>query len=183
MAEIRCLLLEPTDQVARWLRRYTAGGRCQVTPLGYHDAMVRIEDGPVTLDGARPWLVRSQPAHDYDGDPRWPASCPCGRRFDPPDAAQVFCSRIYRDAVSARAWPLRAAPVGAIWEAPWYGCAGPDGRCWVVRTPGGDWVIDGTASGGGRWTRTGTPPRLTVSPSILVRGYHGWLRDGLLVDA
>lgn len=33
------------------------------------------------------------------------------------------------------------------------------------------------------WTVTGTPPKLTVQPSIdLSRTYHGWLRDGVLTD-
>lgn len=33
------------------------------------------------------------------------------------------------------------------------------------------------------WKVTGTPPRLTVAPSINVSGtYHGWLRDGVLTD-
>ena len=32
------------------------------------------------------------------------------------------------------------------------------------------------------WTVTGTPPLLTVSPSIVISGYHGWLQGGVLGD-
>jgi hypothetical protein len=60
---------------------------------------------------------------------------------------------------------------------------GPDGRCLVLKTPAGDWVIDGPASGGGRWERTGVPPLITARPSILIPGqYHGWLTAGVLSD-
>ncbi len=37
-----------------------------------------------------------------------------------------------------------------------------------------------------RWTVTGEPPNITVSPSIYFPhepgGWHGWLRDGVLVS-
>jgi hypothetical protein len=53
----------------------------------------------------------------------------------------------------------------------------------VVRTPAGDWWVDGMIEGPG-WQRTGTPPYVSAKPSIiLIRGaleYHGWLQDGLL---
>jgi len=67
----------------------------------------------------------------------------------------------------------------------------PDGLRLRVRTPGGEWDIDGPSYSDGAhacpWTRTGDPRRpetLTVTPSINFPGrYHGWLRNGQLVLA
>jgi hypothetical protein len=85
---------------------------------------------------------------------------------------------------------LREAPAGAMWDAHWFEdtWSGPDGRSLMVKLPfGHEWLIDGPSSSGGRWSRTGEPPKITVTPSILVKSergdYHGWLRDGVLVDA
>ena len=80
---------------------------------------------------------------------------------------------------------------GAMFDAtdwsPWRSRGTPDGKVWGVVTPPGDphdvWIIDSEASSGGHWTRTGTPPRLTVTPSILMPRYHGFLTDGVLTDS
>lgn len=81
-------------------------------------------------------------------------------------------------------------PVGAMWM----GDLGLE-----VRTPGGDWRVDRPDSKGARWTRSGTPPLVTVVGSILftwpqpagdgtlvtpdeLRAYHGHLRDGRLEE-
>lgn len=83
------------------------------------------------------------------------------------------------------------APPGAMWDAPWYldlpRCRpGSDGVLLVVRTPVGDWIVDGPSDRGVHWVRTGTLPDVTVTPSILQTsyrgGYHGWLRDGWLEE-
>lgn len=83
------------------------------------------------------------------------------------------------------------APVGAMWDCDWmHGChendtcydRNNDGMVLCVRTPGGDWVIDAPSRNGGFWSRTGTAPDITVTPSIVQPGYHGWLRDGCLVE-
>jgi hypothetical protein len=68
----------------------------------------------------------------------------------------------------------------------------PDGLTVVVITPDGPWIVDGPSYDGSAhhacpWTRTGDPRQpatLSVTPSINFPGrYHGWLRDGHLVDA
>lgn len=58
----------------------------------------------------------------------------------------------------------------------------PDGRVIMVKTPGGDWLIDQISSQGSFWTRTGEPPNITASPSIICGSYHGWLRNGELIE-
>ena len=98
-------------------------------------------------------------------------------------------------------------PVGAIYLEPipykyHNGMGiGLDGQSVVVRTPGGFWNIDSRASNCGRseddthrcWIRHGEIPNITVDKngdtcnagagSISIGGYHGFLRDGYLVDA
>ena len=89
------------------------------------------------------------------------------------------------------------APVGAMWNADWlHGCRfgwdraldrNADGLVLQVRTPGGDWLIDGPALRDGvpygdGWTRTGTAPDITATPSIVLGRYHGWLKAGWLEE-
>lgn len=88
------------------------------------------------------------------------------------------------------------APSGAMWYADWMEeyYRGMDGHSLVVRTPAGDWYIDGPSSSGGKWARQGDVPVVTVSPSIVISelrnpygvvlmpGYHGWLREGRLLE-
>jgi hypothetical protein len=57
-----------------------------------------------------------------------------------------------------------------------------DGIMLCVKTPGGDWIVDGPSNNGNGWERTGTVPKITATPSILMARYHGWLRDGWLVE-
>lgn len=99
-------------------------------------------------------------------------------------------------------------PAGAMWFAPWYTdvYVGLDGRCLVVRTPGGEWIVDSEASNCTRkgdkthrcWLRHGEAPDVTVDkdgPNTCAAGagsilmtkaggcqadYHGFLRGGYL---
>lgn len=49
----------------------------------------------------------------------------------------------------------------------------------VLCPNGREWVVDAKSSNGEGWTVTGDPPRITCAPSILVPGYHGFLREGV----
>lgn len=99
---------------------------------------------------------------------------------------------------------LRDFGPGVMWYADWLNDfhVGPDGRCLVVRTPGGDWVIDSRASnctlpedkGHQCWIRHGPAPEITVDKNGKTCGagagsigvgegakyYHGFLRNGWL---
>lgn len=99
----------------------------------------------------------------------------------------------------------RNLPVGAMWyvseENQKYYSPGPDGRTLYVQTPGGSWCIDSRASNCTKpndnehrcWVRHGVPPMITVDKngntcsagagSIGMHNYHGFLRNGELVDA
>jgi hypothetical protein len=93
-------------------------------------------------------------------------------------------------------------PPGAMWYADWYSRKGPDGHHLIVKTPGGDWHVDGRANNCTRgddnkhycWVRHGVPPLITVDKNGDTcgcgasigqgpgyRDYHGWLRGGELV--
>src|SRR5258705_12406346 len=48
----------------------------------------------------------------------------------------------------------------------------------VCKTPCGEWMIDGPASNGPGWNRTGVLPDIRVTPSIGIgspQRLHGWL--------
>lgn len=90
---------------------------------------------------------------------------------------------------------FKTLPIGAMFyddECQRQDCKKPDGRCLVVKLPGliGGvmrgilWHIDHpTSDDGPGWTRTGTPPNVTATPSINFVGYyHGWLTNGVLSD-
>lgn len=202
MSRIRCFFLAKTDQCSVRLRRY-AGVRdgeplCPTSGLGYHNAEVEIGRITLVLPDDRSGRDLGDDNHD---DPRWPTRCSCGYAFIPSDPWQHEADALYSRSDTGELVTLRVAPVGAIWECPWMspGCwPGPDGKILCVKTPGGDWLIDGGASNGPRgergWQRTGTVPNLTATPSIGIgdgkRGgvaagaylYHGWLRDGWLEE-
>lgn len=116
---------------------------------------------------------------------------------------------VWRDTESGELALSSALPLGAIcdWsEAEGYRAqrAGVDGRYLVCKVPNGTdgrfWHMDDRATNCGRpdddvhrcWVRHGAPPNLTVDKqgdtcvagagSIVTETWHGFLRDGYLVD-
>lgn len=49
----------------------------------------------------------------------------------------------------------------------------------VVCPDGSQWVVDAGSTNGLGWEVAGVAPTITCSPSIVVPGYHGFLRDGV----
>jgi len=104
----------------------------------------------------------------------------------------------------------KQVPVGAIWRATWFEeffdketknqWCGTDGKCYVVMTPEGEWIIDSRASNCTRkddndhkcWCRHGEAPNFTVNKvgntcsagagSIQIGNYHGFLINGELTN-
>lgn len=182
----QCFLIKPTQWAREYLRRYE--DRPCSGMHGYHNAKVVI--GTVPYDAN---------AHHGDNFPhahlRWPKLCDCGYEF--PEQTQWMHGAdqlwVRTDRV-AESFELREAPVGAMWFADWASATwrGPDGHCLAVQTPGGVWMVDAPASSGSGWQRTGDVPNVTAHPSIRIgvgRGpngadrYHGWLKNGVLIDA
>ncbi len=179
-----CMLLRATGQASLVLRRSTTT-TCAHHPLGYHNAFAFIGTAPITISPSGTWHAAGEmPPRD---DPRWPEVCVCGYRFQDDDSWQLARHRIYTTE-SGEQITLSEARPGMLWDADWYldfddPWAGPDGRCLMCRLPDRtEWCIDGPSRTGGRWTREGEPPLLTVRPSIASSGYHGWLSDGVLSD-
>lgn len=198
-SRVECFWLEPTLDAAVLYRRYVwsteRDEECTFSSIpyeghvptvwGYHNASVTVERRPRGADDAG-----HHPTENEKADPRWPKTCGCGYVFKDNDSWQVNIHTLYASKTRKGQWTLHDAPAGAMWDAPWHkGYDGkhpkPDDIYLVVRTPAGDWLVDGPSSNGGGagWARTGVPPLVTASPSI---GFgepmrmHGWLRNGVL---
>lgn len=186
-AGIRCFLLTPTTRAVRELRRHAPNPGKSHTPHGYHSA--EVDAGVVEAHVRRDGTVPAQDPRRRRNDPPWPVECSCGYRFTRDDPKQVNLHLLFRRGDTGELVTLRDAPPGAMWDAKWIrvqAWRGPDGRCLMVRCPNGqDWTIDGTSTSGGRWSRTGFPPDITVSPSIAIGHpddpafYHGHLTNGV----
>jgi len=188
-----CVLLLATDQASLSLRRYASKSACPISGVGIHNAHALIGTAPIVVSERGTWDVAAV-AQPPESDPRWPARCVCGYTFGPEDTYQLFKDRQYTRQDTGALLTLAEAEPGMLWDAPWYldfadPWAGPDGRSLVMRLPGGgEWAIDAPAQNGPGWERSGEPPKITARPSILshpsgsVRGYHGWLTDGVLSD-
>lgn len=177
-----------TGQFQRSLRRFTFGSArpCPGHADGYawgHDASADIEI--ITSDLAAMAHGDNWPHDDH----RWPVICAaCGYVFTEDDHWQRNDCRIYRlpDGTEFINWGLPKAPPGTMVRIEWadehFG-----GESWQVWLPdGGTWITTQSATGGGKWTVTGTPPMIDVSPSIWHNqpsGWHGFIRNGELVDA
>ncbi len=184
MTGIPLRIAESTGRYSRSLRRYHSGDHAACPVTGYHNASDVIGEvaDPAEASGDN-W------PHDDD---RWPRTCACGYEFAAGDQWQRNDSEIYRlpdggEFAFSRSLG-KAAPAGTMIRAAWYDeYATHPGESWLVALPdGGDWITTQTATGGGCWTVAGTPPDITVSPSIWhnsPHGWHGWIRKGELVPA
>ena len=82
---------------------------------------------------------------------------------------------------------------GMMWPSELHGPSGSGYSVVLCRhedKAGVDWPIiwhtrsSADQDGQPMWNVTGTPPEITVTPSINVIGYwHGWIRNGELLDA
>lgn len=182
--KVQCFMLSPLPILQVNLRRYTRlSVKCPATEFkSPHDAMIQVEDKEIVLG-------EDISARFDHSDARWPKVCRCGYEFVPQDVWQVFAQNYYErvDDPTVRT-TLRDAAVGAMWDAQWYKglheYGHKDGRILMVRTPGGDWCIDGPSNEPSpkRWTREGDPPNITVQGSIRIGDYHGVLTSGFLED-
>lgn len=203
MTSIRVFWLERTDRVRVSLRRfcYSSRRKCVACEWGCDADVVIADDDPASSwpdsSGDHPDVV----PHD---DPRWPQTCEaCRCDFAAEDEWQLNTRDLWRGALDGRLYTLRDAPAGAMWDAHWMSdhWRGPDGICLVVKTPGGDWMVDGEASNCTRkgeahecWVRHGDPRTGSVhvdkngntcaagAGSIQQGSYHGFLHNDHLVQ-
>lgn len=196
MTGIPLRIAEPTGRYRRSLRRYrsarTAAGQsfndCAAGGyLKFHNASTVLG-----VIGEADHIRAGDDGWPHD-DARWPEACACGYVFEPEDCWQRNDDAIYHlpdgSEFAFSGSFGRCAPPGAMIRAPWYDeYAQRPGASWLISLPdGGDWITTQKASnGGGYWEVTGTPPLITVSPSIWHNapdGWHGWIRSGELVPA
>jgi len=196
---IQCFFIHKTGFTHRYLRRYASNKSCTASGFGYCNAKFFIDKGII---GEASTTVKQLIDKE---DIRWPKQCSCGYFFKEDDEWQLFIDPEYAKSDAENIfYTLENAPAGAMWNADWLlqegsnKNRGPDGHCLVVRTPGGDWVIDGKASNCDRpdddshkcWVRHGIPPLITVDKngatcgagagSIAIGKYHGHLVNGEL---
>lgn len=195
MAEIRCFMLEPTGRSVQWLRRSSVGAAGTDTAPGAHwcsaHTVLGVLEGTGHVGGMIAWPR---------DDPRWPTHCAaCGKPL--PDGGMWlvdFWHEMRRTDTGATLC-VQDAPPGAMW---WVAhldghdgfyhsaehVARGGGPHLIVKTPAGDWDIDGKSRSGGGWTRTGEPPAITARPSIGIGPpngeyqYHAYLTNGVLQD-
>lgn len=191
----KCFMLTPSGFKRRSLRRYTHGKVCPLHPgdYSYHDATVFYDD------------VEEEKDDPIDKELLlFPTACACGYEFTDEDEKQIFKESLWNRDDGGPRTSLREAPVGAMWDATWLhypGMQGPDGMALVVVTPGGHWHIDSRCANCTLpndnvhkcWVRHGTPPNIHVDKngvtcsagggSILAGKWHGFLRNGELVEA
>ena len=185
---VECFWVEPNGKALRTLRRFRRGeDKCEQNPAGYHNAVVEIGEFDVIWasgdDGAR--YVAAIDVADC-ADEGWPTHCACGYEFTLDDHWQCNQEPIFVAEDGRRAWTsqayMRKPTPGAMFDTYWRPeLRKEDGLAISVICPDGSvWCIDDEATSGGFWTREGTPPNLTVSPSIQTPGYHGHLQNGVL---
>lgn len=171
--------LEPTEEVAVGLRRYTSRSTSFECAGGYHHALVYIHRAPAIYrtdesSGRRSLTFQPEVPHVA---PRWPTVCEeegCGYRFTDgsddhwqdwqeliyrrPDTGQEY---VLHSSAGADALGAPSAPPGAMWNAWWMPYnIGPDGLCLMCRCPNGhDWMVDSEAS---NCTRPGEPHQCWV---------------------
>ena len=184
------ILLTPTMKASLSLRRICFDP-CPAKPYGMesHDARTFIGTTAITITGHDVYTWHIMEKEPPPTDPRWPTICQCGYAFTEGDYRQMSSHRLYTPEGRNEELTIREARPGMIWNAPWLIGAyrmhpsGPDGQFLIMRLPDGqEWAIDGPSTNGPGWIRVGTPPLLTVTPSILSKDYHGFLTAGVLTD-
>lgn len=77
------------------------------------------------------------------------------------------------------------AEPGDMWRAPWMDIEGRE--AWAIVLPNRTVWYTTQRAHGVLWEISGEPPSITVTPSIWDQdpenGWHGWIRDGRLVEA
>jgi hypothetical protein len=182
---VQTFWLEPTEDVAVGLRRYTNGDGFDCEH-GHHHALVYTGREPATYEARDDRKVRTN-ALEFEidrADPAWPTTCAqgCGYQFTEDDRWQRWTELLYRRTdtgelrVLHQAAPAPDAPSaepGASWDAWWMPdfWRGPDGIALMVRCPDGhDWHVDSEARNCTRkgephqcWVRHGDPRQCRVT--------------------
>lgn len=155
---IKTFWCEPIEFVELALRRYRSIDDKDPTAQcpgrqGYHNAFHHAGKFPITYGERKIKGRKYLGSRDDDvekDDHRWPTKCDnCDYRFIEQDQKQVFQEHVYRRVDTGEEFGLRHAPVGAMWDAWWYGKKRlyPDGIHLMVKLPNDhEWSVDHHAS-------------------------------------
>lgn len=151
---------------------------------GRHEATVVVQEFAVDVLDEQPFSCGGADIPDFwlrNGN--WPLACECSYVFEEEDHRGLNYHRLFR-AEDGSEYTLMQPPVGGMWFATWMPRnSGKSHPPLIVQLPDGfSWNIDGPSSNGDGWVRTGEPPNITATPSILTGGYHGFLQAGVLTD-
>lgn len=184
MSGVQTFWLEPTEQVAVGLRRYTVGEGGFDCAHGHHRALVYTGREPAIYDDRDGRRVRLNGLTDVPrDDPAWPTKCEdCAYEFTAEDHWQRWTELLWERTdtgelrvlhQNAQAPGAPSAEPGASWDAWWMPFQrNPDGIYLMVRLPDGhDWTVDSRASnctlphdGEHRcWVRHGDPRECKVT--------------------
>jgi hypothetical protein len=100
----------------------------------------------------------------------------CPWIFDPLDELKLLTAPDRRRVPMITA--ERRGELGYLSEHYWRDWASSRAPICVTCPNGEQWEIDRKSGNGTGWTVTGALPLITCSPSIVVEGYHGFLREG-----
>jgi hypothetical protein len=158
----------------------------------YHDAQIFLKD--IEKDGINNpifFKTKEELLINYPID-KWPIKCDyCDYVFSDNDEFQLHRKRLYNT-------PSRFPEAGDLYYADWYK---GEPRLMGITPNGKLWNIDGMANNCTKpndgnhkcWTRKGEPPNVDVGKqygptcnagagSIVVDGWHGFLRNGVWVE-
>lgn len=210
--KIKCFFLEPIDKERIYLRRYSHTNSINNHYHNASVPWQDIDLVGKGLSSCEIWGLDKNDVYYPDLSLPWPTQCEsCDYIFQESDVRQRFVSCLYKRQDTGEIMTLRDAPVGAMYYAAWLDeCdsypKGPDGRVLEVIVPNGisdkgrAWSPDERASNCTMkedkihrcWIRHGVPPEITVDKqghtckagagSIMVGKWHGFLKNGYLVD-
>jgi hypothetical protein len=156
----------------------------------------------VVFDKVENYVLSPNIEKPSNDDPIWPKTCDCGYEFKDSDTHMLYSDIMYQRKDTGEIYSLKDAPPGAMWNSWWVDNTNPDGLYLTVKLPTGyEWDIDSRASNCTKrdddihrcWVRHGIAPEITVDKngltcgagagSIMVPGYHGFLKNGYLTDS
>jgi hypothetical protein len=202
MNRIKCFWLDALEEMRYYLRTYETeeDKNCPLTG-SFHNATVFLCDGPAEYyERSGHKAIRCIDEPDDPPLVSYPTTCNCGFLFSQHAQRHVYHRQLFQRKDTNEKMTVEDAPAGAMWNAWFYGkyWQGEDGMSLMVKTPGGEWCVDGHASNCTKpddevhkcWCRHGIPPEITVDKvgntcnagagSIAQKTYHGFLRNGYL---
>lgn len=174
MEKIKCVYFKSTEFIRLDFRRYcskhnngTESHPCEIK--GYHTQLLHWKD--IRVEEAPQYKKLLDVLHK-EGAERWPTHCDCGYAFEIDDYWQILKRPLFQNSETSELVTMDDIPVGGVWYHDTLKeiFFGPDKKCLIVRTPGGDWCPDSPDANCGMledklhkcWIRRGEPSKLSI---------------------